>query len=174
MIKALLLGMFLVGTQSVTGEVIPSGEKKTEATKATFLITGLHCPPCTKTVESSLSKVQGIEFISVDWKTKNAKLEFDENEISAQAIAERIHSTEHMMGGDLEYLGWLALKVPDMADEEGGNKVKEALKEVTGVKSVAVFLPQKAIGVRFEDEGSLTSAQLIEELDKAGIKASNF
>ena len=117
MIKALLLGMFLVGTQSVTGEVIPSGEKKTEATKATFLITGLHCPPCTKTVESSLSKVQGIEFISVDRKTKNARLEFDESVISAQQVAKTIAETPHMMGGNLHYGGWLALKVDEVRDD---------------------------------------------------------
>ena len=48
--------------------------------QATFLINGLHCPPCTATVESSLKHVKGVQSASVNWNTKNARITFDENE----------------------------------------------------------------------------------------------
>ena len=42
-------------------------------TKATFVISGLHCPPCTGTVQNSLARVKGVKSVAVDWNTKNAK-----------------------------------------------------------------------------------------------------
>ena len=44
-----------------------------ELVQATYMITGLHCPACTRTVESSLGHVDGIRSVKVDWKTKNAQ-----------------------------------------------------------------------------------------------------
>ena len=49
-----------------------------ETVKATFLITGLHCPPCTATVEKSVKSIKGVKSVKVDWATKNAKVEYDE------------------------------------------------------------------------------------------------
>src|SRR5262245_3500641 len=80
-----------------------------EPTKATFLVTGLHCPPCTSTVQGSLSRVKGVQSVSVDWNTKNAKVVFDESVLPAQALAAAIEGTPHMMGGGMRYGGWLAL-----------------------------------------------------------------
>src|SRR4051794_10457540 len=61
--------------------------------KATFTITGLHCPPCTRTVQSSLAKVPGVKSATVDWKTKSAKVEFDESKTSAQKLAQLVAGT---------------------------------------------------------------------------------
>src|SRR4051812_33733303 len=61
-----------------------------EPTKATFLVTGLHCPPCTTTVQSSLARVKGVKSVTVDWNTKNAKVQFDESVLPAQALAAAI------------------------------------------------------------------------------------
>ena len=112
--------------------------------------------------------------VRVDWRTKNAKLEFDESQVAAQTISQLIQSTPHMMGGELQYGGWLALKVPALADEETASRVRETLGELEGVKNVKAYLRQKAIGIRFAEDGSLTTQQLVEELEKAGIKASTF
>src|SRR5262245_41393485 len=91
----------------------PAATPKPEnaATKATFLVTGLHCPACTTTVESSLKGVKGVRSIKVDWKTKNARVEFDESVLSAQHLARQIAATPHMMGGNMHYAAWLALKI---------------------------------------------------------------
>lgn len=149
----------------------PNPEKK--STKATFLVTGLHCPSCTTTVESSLKRVKGIQSAKVDWKTKNARIEFDESQVSAQKVAQLIAATPHMMGKNLHYGGWLALKVPDLKDDATAKQVKEALSNVTGVKQVAVYPQQHAVGIAFDAKGNLTSHQLIDGLAKSGIKAQN-
>ena len=151
-----------------------TGQEATKPTKATFLITQLHCPPCTRTVEGSLSRVKGVKSVSVNWATKNAKIEFDESVLPAQALAAAVEGTPHMMGGGMRYGGWLALKVPSITDDASGKKVKEALTKVKGVKSVAVYPKQHSAAVLFAGNGSLSSGQLIESLASEGIEASNF
>jgi copper chaperone CopZ len=145
-----------------------------EPTKATFLITGLHCPPCTSTVQNSLTRVRGVKSVAVNWNTHNAKVEFDEGVLPAQSLAAAIESTPHMMGAGMRYAGWLALKVPSIADQASGQKVKDALSKVEGVKSVAIYSAQHSAGVQFAGKGSLTSRQLVEALAKEGIEASSF
>jgi copper chaperone CopZ len=144
-----------------------------EPTKATFLVTGLHCPPCTSTVQNSLSRVPGVKSISVDWNTKNAKILFDENVLPAQALASAIEGTPHMMGAGMRYGGWLALKVPSITDQASGQKAKETLSKVQGVRMVAVYPAQHSVGVQFAASGTISSQQLIDALAKEGIEASN-
>ena len=103
-----------------------------------------------------------------------AKIEFDESVIPAQAVAQRIASTPHMMGSGMHYDGWLALKVPELKDESSGKKVKAALSKVEGVKSVVSYPDRHAIGVQFKSEGKTTTATLIEALSQAGFKAANM
>lgn len=143
-----------------------------QTVKATFLVTGLHCPPCTSTVEQSLKSVKGVKNVKVDWKTKYAKVEFDEQQIGAQQIAGRITATPHMMGGNMRYGGWLALRVPDIAAEGNADKAKEALMKVTGISNVNVYPQQKSVGVAFEAKGTVTTKQLVEALKEAGLDAT--
>jgi copper chaperone CopZ len=166
--------LFTFVATAVADESRPTKEKEKAATKATFLITGLHCPPCTRTVESSLSKVKGIRSVKVDWKTKNARVEFDESVLSAQRVARTIAGTRHMMGKNMHYAGWLALKVPDLKDDASAIKTKEVLTKVDGVKQVAAYPAKHSVGIAFNAKGDLTSAQLIDALTKAGLKAENL
>ena len=145
-----------------------------EPTKATFLVTGLHCPPCTSTVQGSLSRVQGVKSVSVDWNTKNAKIVFDESVLPAQTLAAAIERTPHMMGAGMRYGGWLALKVPSVTDQASGQKAKETLGKVEGVKTVSVYPAQHSVGVLFAGSGPASSQQLIDVLAKEGIEASNY
>ena len=152
----------------------PAVNDKAPTTTATYLITGLHCPPCVKTVESSLTRIPGVRSAKVDWNTKNARIEFDETVAPAQMVAQRIGSTAHMMGGNMHYEGWLALKVPEVKDETVAKKAKEALEKVAGVKSVVVYPQQQSIGIQFDAKAKLTTRELIDALSKVEIKAENY
>src|SRR5436189_858166 len=121
------------------GLISASNLYSAEPTKATFLVTGLHCPPCTSTVQGSLTRVKGVKSVAVDWNTKSAKIVFDESVLPAQSLAAAIEGTPHMMGAGMRYGGWLYLKVPSITDQASGQKAKETLSKVEGVKSVAVY-----------------------------------
>lgn len=173
--KLFLTGVAILGVSfPATAADPPSSQNAEQPTKATYLITGLHCPPCTKTVESSLKRVRGIKSVKVDWKTKNAQVEFDESAVPAQTLAHLIAETPHMMGGDMEYAGWLALKTPEVKDAKLAEQAKSTLSQIRGVKKVAVYPKQGSIGVQFGGQGKVTTQELIDALQDAGLEASNF
>ena len=166
-----IASLALVGT-SFASRIV--AQETANPTKATFLVTGLHCPPCTSTVQNSLARVKGVKSVAVDWNKKNATIEFDEHVLPAQALASAIEGTPHMMGGGMRYAGWLALKVSSITDEASGQKVKAVLSKMDGVKTVAVYPAQHSAAVLFAGVGSMSSQQLIERLAKEGIEAANF
>lgn len=79
---------------------------------------------------------------SVDRNTKKAVVQFDEAILPVQAVAAAIERTPHMMGSGMRYSGWLALKVPSITDDTNGQKVKQVLGKVEGIKTVAVYPTQ--------------------------------
>lgn len=146
-------------------------ESEVKPIKATFLITGLHCPPCTKTVQSSLQNVDGIVSVKVDWKSKKALIEFDETVLPAQQIGILVAKTPHMMGGNMHYAGWLALKAPEITDGASAKRAEEALRKVKGVSRVATYPAQHSLSVSFDKKGKLTTGDLIVALKEAGFHA---
>ena len=122
-------GLLSLVTVVIAEEPAQKPKAEPESTKATYVLTGLHCRPCTKTVESSLQKAKGIRSIEVDWDTKQAHVEFDESVVPAQKVASLIADTPHMMGGKMHYGGLLVLKVNEIKDESTAKPVKEALVE---------------------------------------------
>ncbi len=131
-------------------------------TQATYSITGLHCPPCTRTVESALKSVKGVRSVKVDWNSKTAKVEFDESALGAQMIAQTIAATPHMMGRGMHYGAWLTLNVPELHDEATARQVKEALEKQQGVKRVASYPKQHAVSIEFDSDGSATTRELLD------------
>ena len=172
MTKAICMAsvMFLANALTVGAD---EPATKIEPTKATYVISGLHCPPCTKTVETSLQKAKGVRSVKVDWTSKLATVEFDESVLPAQALAQAITDTPHLMGGNLKYGGALSLKVPDLKDEATGKKATEALSKVAGVTTAKADPAQHTVAIEFSNQGKVTSRQLIDALAAAGLKASN-
>jgi copper chaperone CopZ len=158
----------------LTAEPALAQEPRPEATRGTYVIRGLHCPPCTTTVASALKKAPGVQSVKVDWTTKNAWVDFDERVLSAQQVARLIATTPHMMGRNMRYAGLLALKVPELGDDESAAKAVAALKQVPGVSKVTPYVKQHSVTVEFAGQGDVTTLQLIEALGAAGMEAASF
>jgi copper chaperone CopZ len=169
----MLLGVLLpVGSAAQAADQQSKRDSDATIVKANYVITGLHCPPCTKTVESSLQHAKGIRSIQVDWKTKNAHVEFDEAIVPAQKVARLIADTPHMMGRNMHYRGLLVLKVAEIKDEATAKPVQEALRKVKGVEKVLAYPAQHSVEVQFATKGEVTTMQLIEALKTAGLPAT--
>jgi copper chaperone CopZ len=164
----LALSMALVSSLAYAEDAKPN-----TTTAATYAIAGLHCPPCTRTVESSLARVKGIKSAKVDWATKSAKVQFDENVISATQVADAVARTPHMMGGGMRYSGTLALSAPAL-DKDKVTVAREALEKLPGVAKVNVFPSTHTLTVQFKDNAKLTSMELINALDQIGLKAKTY
>lgn len=169
---------FVVASSGLYADAPPpprDGEsRRPTPTKATYLLTGLHCPPCTRTVEASLKSIKGVRSASVDWNTKNAKIEFDENTISAQQLSESIARTPHMMGENMQYGGWLALKVKGVKNEDVAKKARKAIEKLKQVARVSVYPNQDALGIAFKRDGRVTTQELVQVLKDEGLTATNY
>jgi copper chaperone CopZ len=146
----------------------------TEITKAMYLIGGMHCGACATALEGSLKTAKGVQSIRVDFNSKRAMIEFDEKLISAQEVARAMSYAPHMMAPNMHYGGVLVLSVEGVKNKATGKKAASALKKVKGVGQVLVDPREEAIGVQFAATGKVTSKQLIEALDKAGLKAGQY
>jgi copper chaperone CopZ len=170
----LSIALLFIAVAAFGEKAAQRSEERDKTVKATYLVTGLHCPPCTKTVESSLQHVKGIRSIKVDWKSKDARIEFDEALLPAQKVAQLIADTPHMMGRNMHYGGLLLLKVADIKNEGTAKPTQEALSKVTGVKRVVAYPAQHSVGIEFDTKGKLTSQELVDALADAGIKATTL
>ena len=149
----------------------PAQEAK-KVTRAMYMVTGLHCPPCAPTVEESLKKVKGVKSVKVDYQSKNAAIEFEESAISAQEIALAMSATPHLMGKELHYGGALLLKASGLNDEAAGKKASAALSKIEGVARVEILPKQEAVAIHFTGKGTTTGTQLLNALESAGFKAA--
>ena len=77
----------------------------------TYKIKGMHCASCASIIERTIKKIDGVENISVNNGTENAKISFDESKTNPEFFNKK-----------LEPLGY-SLMVPKA--NEGNNKLKE-------------------------------------------------
>jgi copper chaperone CopZ len=110
----------------------------------------------------------------VDFKDKDATVAFDEKVISAQEVARAMSTTPHMMGRNMQYGGILLLSVRGVKEEATAKKATDALSKVEGVSKVTLYPKQEAVGIEFSGKGKVTSKQLIEALEKAGLKGARY
>jgi len=61
-------------------------------TKKEFNITGMDCNGCANTITNSVSKLEGIKKIEVDYKTGKARIEYDKKKINTDEIIKKIEA----------------------------------------------------------------------------------
>lgn len=58
--------------------------------KVTLLVEGMSCGHCVKAVESSVGGLNGVASVSVDLENKKVDVEFNQAEVTVEAIKETI------------------------------------------------------------------------------------
>src|SRR5690554_1628803 len=101
-----LAGMFFVAckdSSTATTQTHQDQEVKPEILAenlqtASFTIDGMHCEfGCAKGIEKKLAKLEGIKSASVDFETKEAKVEYDATVHTPQVLAKKV---EEMANGE--------------------------------------------------------------------------
>ena len=164
--------LLLLAAFAVSGASSAADEPK--PVQATFLVTGLHCPPCTNTVEASVAALPGVKSIAVEWKTKSAKVNFDPAVTSPWKIVERIATTHHMMGGRLKYAAWLGLSVPELKDDKAAAAIKKTVQRVEGVAAVSAYPKQHIVAVLFDGKTEVEVEELVRAIKDAGYEAQLY
>ncbi|MFT4595386.1 MAG: copper chaperone [Psychroserpens sp.] len=57
-------------------------------------VEGMTCGHCSNAVKNLIEEVDGVKSAAIELNTKEAKVEFDSNSTSVQAIIENINSSE--------------------------------------------------------------------------------
>lgn len=70
---------------------IGCGSEKKEApkhavVKVSFKIDGMVCTSCEKSIESKLTKIEGVKFVNVSQENGDAEVEFDASKISEEKL----------------------------------------------------------------------------------------
>src|SRR3989344_3215007 len=79
----------------------------------TFKIKGMHCASCASIIERTVKKIDGVEEVSVNSGTENAKISFDESKISPESfnkkleplgyslLVPQVHNMKNMSAGEM-------------------------------------------------------------------------
>lgn len=107
-------------------------------TSKTFKIKGMHCASCAGIIEKTFQKTDGVTSAEVNYGTEAAKVSFDAEKISPQALSEKIKP-----------LGYSLILEEKSSGESGGNQQKaEKLAELSAMKNqVITAIPLTIISI---------------------------
>ncbi len=107
-------------------------------TSKTFKIKGMHCASCAGIIEKTFQKTDGVISAEVNYGIEAAKVSFDENKVSPQALSEKIKP-----------LGYSLILEEKASGESGMNQQKaEKLAELSAMKNqVITSIPLTIISI---------------------------
>ncbi len=134
-----------------------------KAITKTVKVKGMTCAACSAAVERNLSKAEGVIKASVNLATEKLVVEYDEDKISMEDMAERIDK----LGYKLETqnnLKEVTIPVGGMTWASCVSAVERALKKLEGVSEVSVNLATGKATVNYDN--SVTRVSNIKEAIK--------
>ena len=146
--------------------------------KETYKIHGMSCASCVKTIESTLLKTKGVKSAVVNFASGTALIEFDENVIREEGLAEIIKSIGYILitssPENTDNRGktkTISLKVIGMDSPHCAIVVEKVIKSLSGIKSVDVDFSNRRAKVIF-DLLILGSDDILNVITDAGYKPS--
>ncbi len=128
----------------------------------TLPVTGMHCANCVKTIERNVSKLAGIENASVNYATEKLDVTFDQAQINADVIINRIRE----VGYDVPTTT-IELPITGMTCANCVKAVTRALKKVDGVTEAEVNYATERASVTLMP-GAADRNDLVVAVEKAG------
>ncbi|MDG6218775.1 MAG: heavy metal translocating P-type ATPase [Candidatus Thermoplasmatota archaeon] len=116
--------------------------------KKNIPIEGMHCASCALTIDKSLRKLEGITNSHVNYATKMARIEFDEDKISMDDISKAIKSA----GYDVSEGSKVEIPISGMTCAACAQSIKKSLERLEGVISANVNLVTKKATIEYMPE----------------------
>ena len=144
------------------------------AVKETVIdIEGMTCMSCVRTIEGMISKLDGIQQITVSLENKSATVSYDPSKLTADKIANeiddlgfdaRVHNTFPMHEV-------VTIYVEGMTCQSCVKTIETNMSSKDGIKEVKVFLPEKQVFFVY-DPKKTNPEVLCSNLDDMGFTAS--
>lgn len=99
-------------------------------TPKTYKVKGMHCASCASIIERTVKKIDGVEEISVNPGTENAKIAFDESKVSVEKFNKKLEP----LGYTLHDMGSMNMTAKDMNMSEDEHKAHLGLSQTKNEK----------------------------------------
>lgn len=124
-------------------------------------VEGMTCASCVKRVEKAISKVEGVDSVTVNLATEKATVQAQPS-LDYQSVVQAIHKMGYTVIADTTNL-----EVEGMTCASCVSRVERVLSKVPGVSQASVNLATERASVK----GSADPAALIRAIEKAGYQA---
>jgi Cu2+-exporting ATPase/Cu+-exporting ATPase len=114
----------------------------------TYKIKGMHCASCASIIEKTLKKMEGVNFVQINYGTENAKIDFDHTKINAEKLSQKIKplgyslllpTTGEMNMSESEHAGHLGLGQSKVDKLEELSQMKSKLMSAIPLAILSIF-----------------------------------
>ncbi|AMB99804.1 ATPase [Aerococcus urinaehominis] len=135
--------------------------------KQNFNVTGMHCAACAQTIEKATQRLTGVDQAGVNLANEQLTVDFDDQAISAQEIADQI-SQETGYGIQLPSQE-MNFAITGMHCASCAQTIEKAVGDLAGVDQVSVNLATERMQVR--GASNLDSQTIADQVAQAGYQA---
>ena len=141
--------------------------------KETLNISGMSCVSCAQKIEKALSKVTGVDKVSVNFTNEKAIVEFDDSSVKSRDLEKLITNLGYKVIREKQKdgaNGIVKLNINGMSCANCARKIEKALKEKKGVITANVNIGTETATVTF-DPSQLTASDIIHKIEELGYRA---
>ena len=129
-------------------------------------ISGMHCAACAQTIEKALLKAEGVGKAAVNFATETAYIEYDDNKVSEENLAEIIKQTGYNVAEGLQRM---TLRINGMTCASCAQTIENALRKQKGIKEATVNLATEKATVIY-NSNELTYQEIKNVIEDAGYE----
>ncbi|OGO77372.1 MAG: copper-translocating P-type ATPase [Clostridiales bacterium GWB2_37_7] len=139
--------------------------------KEILSVIGMTCASCAKTVEKSVSKVEGVNSANVNFATEKLTVEFDESKADIQKVKEAVKKAGYSAQESKdESIREVLLPISGMTCASCAKTIEKSIGKLSGINEVSVnFATEKAKVVY--DSTKVRISEIKDAVSKAGYKA---
>jgi len=135
--------------------------------KKVLSVTGMTCTSCARAIEKSVSKVEGVTNVSVNFATEKLIVEFDESKASIEKIREAVKRAGYGVLDDREEtIREVTVPISGMTCASCARAIEKSISNLNGIKEVSVNLASEKARVVYD-----SSQVRLSEIKNAIIKA---
>ncbi|WAM36683.1 heavy metal translocating P-type ATPase [Caldicellulosiruptor acetigenus] len=135
--------------------------------KKTLSVTGMTCASCARAIEKSVSKVEGVSNVSVNFALEKLIVEFDESKASIDKIKEAVERAGYGVLDDREEtIREVSIPISGMTCASCARAIEKSISKLNGIKEVSVNLASEKARVVYD-----SSQVRLSEIKNAIIKA---
>ncbi len=133
-------------------------------------LSGMTCASCAMAIEKSVSKVEGVETVNVNFAIEKLNVEFNERETDIQKVKEAVKKAGYSAQEEIDKsVRKITIPISGMTCASCANAIEKAVNKLPGIKEVNVnFATEKAKVVY--DSSKTRISEIKDAISKAGYK----